>query len=263
MAAIEKWICGLFAAWEMVIDFPLPAQLREKVKTANVPPVAVLTGFPLAGLLLGLALALAGRFCTAAFAPAAGAVLFAVAALLISECKESGRSLGLTVSFLMLRLRGASGEEALRRMNPDLNALTSPVAAAAVSLLLIFKAAMFYLLCIKFASSWMAVLFAGAFAVQGALTRVPELSGGQPMLAVSEVRFRIFIGVCVAVGLIWMTVFPFATLAAGVAVWLLATRFRFCFEERFGGVSAEMITFAGASAELLLLLTGVLFAVRV
>ena len=44
----EKYLRGAFGAWEMLIDFPLPAALRARLG-GRTDATSKLVGFPLAG----------------------------------------------------------------------------------------------------------------------------------------------------------------------------------------------------------------------
>ena len=267
MAAIEKLYRGVLAAWEMLIDAPPPEMLRNVVAERSKRAVPVpfrLAGFPLLGVVFGLLLALAGSFLIRVFHPAGGALAFAVVALLLLEWKDGGRSLGLSASALTQRWRGVPWDETLERMNPDLNALTSPLSAAILTLLEIVKAAMLFLICFGHANSWLVIVLAGGFAVQGALAGLPELGSGHPLLEIPERCRRRALGWTVGgICVVWMFFFPFGALIAGLAIWGMIVGFSRYFDRNFGGISAEMITLAGSAAEFLLLLIGVLFAIRV
>ena len=266
MAAIEKLYRGMLAAWEMLIDAPPPEVLRGVAERSKggVSAAFRLAGFPLLGLMFGVLLGLAGSFLVRVFHPAGGALAFAVVALLLLEWKDGGRSLGLTTSVLTLRRRGLAWDEALERMNPDLNALTSPLSAAVLTLLEIVKAAMLFLVCFGHANAWLVIVLAGGFAVQGALAGLPEEGSGRPFLEISEgSRNRVLGWVVGVICVVWMCFFPFGALMAGLAIWGMIVGFSRYFDRNFGGVSAEMITLAGSAAEFLLLLIGILFAIRI
>ena len=70
----EKYLRGAFGAWEMLIDFPLPAALRARLG-GRTDATSKLVGFPLAGAAVGILLALAAPLLDRPWPRAVGAQL--------------------------------------------------------------------------------------------------------------------------------------------------------------------------------------------
>ena len=127
----------------------------------------------------------------------------------------------------------------------------------------LLKALFFFLLCFYGAKLWLVVILVGAFTVQGTLAMLPDSESGKPFLAISEENHK-KIGIAAAViYVLLMLAFPVGIIAAGAAVYFIATGFRRYFLHEFGGVTANWITLAGAITESVLLLVGILLALHV
>ena len=245
----EKYLRGAFSAWEMLIDFPLPAALRARLG-GRTDATSKLVGFPLAGAAAGILLALAAVFCSVVFKPVAGSIIFAVLCTAFLDLKDSGRGLGLLTSCFLLKQHGVPMVDALPRMTGDWDAIGNPLAAVFVSLLEVAKAALLFTLAFYGAKLWILVILAGAFTVQGMLAADPDRESGVPLLPVPHENRRAG----------W---WAFGVIAAGAVVYFCATGFAGYFRRNYGGVTSDFITLAGSLTELLLLIVGVLFALDV
>ena len=258
----EKYLRGAFGAWEMLIDFPLPAALRARLG-GRTDATSKLVGFPLAGAAVGILLALAAVFCSVVFKPVAGSSIFAVLCTAVLDLKDSGRGLGLLTSCFLLKQHGVPMVDALPRMTGDWNAIGNPLAAVFVSLLEVAKAALLFMLAFYGAKLWILVILAGAFTVQGMLAADPDRESGVPLLPVPHENRRVGWWAFGILYLIMLPFFPFGVIAAGAVVYFCATGFAGYFRRNYGGVTSDFITLAGSLTELLLLIVGVLFALDV
>lgn len=262
MVRMDKWGRGVLAAWEMLIDFPLPPSLEE-YRGRGCDQFSRLIGFPLLGLAIGAVLVLVAAFCSAVFNRIAGGIIFALLATAFLDLKDSGRGVGLLLSLLLLKFRRIPFRESLGALNPDLAQADSPRLTVLLAVCELLKALFFFLLCFYGAKLWLVVILVGAFTVQGTLAMLPDSESGKPFLAISEENHR-KIGIAAAViYVLLMPVFPVGIIAAGAAVYFIATGFRRYFLHEFGGVTANWITLAGAITESVLLLVGILLALHV
>lgn len=258
----EKYLRGAFGAWEMLIDFPLPSGLEE-YRRRGCDQFSRLIGFPLLGLAIGVVLVLVAAFCSAVFNRIAGGIIFALLATAFLDLKDSGRGVGLLLSLLLLKFRRVPFRESLGALNPELVQTDSPQLTVLLAVFELLKALFFFLLCFYGAKLWLVVILVGAFTVQGTLAMLPDSESGKPFLAISEENHK-KIGIAAAViYVLLMLAFPVGIIAAGAAVYFIATGFRRYFLHEFGGVTANWITLAGAITESVLLLVGILLALHV
>ncbi len=262
MVKPEKLYRGMLAAWEMLIDFPLPAEIRAPLRR-GCDPVSRAAGFPLVGVTVGLALVSVAWFCSVVFNEVAGSVVFAVLATAFLDLKDSGRGLGLQTSLFLLRGRRVPLTEALPALNSaDLNAVGSPAAAVFLALLEVLKILFLFMLSFFHAKLWIVTVLVGAFTVQGVLAMQPDVTTQQPFIPLPpESRVRIWRPFAV-IFVLMMLVFPIGMIVAGAAVYFIATGLSRWFDRTFGGVSAAWITLVGAVTELGLLALGILFALH-
>ena len=255
MVRVDKWVRGTLAAWEMLIDFPLPSGLEE-YRRRGCDQFSRLIGFPLLGLAIGVVLVLVAAFCSAG-------IIFALLATAFLDLKDSGRGVGLLLSLLLLKFRRVPFRESLGALNPELVQTDSPQLTVLLAVFELLKALFFFLLCFYGAKLWLVVILVGAFTVQGTLAMLPDSESGKPFLAISEENHK-KIGIAAAViYVLLMLAFPVGIIAAGAAVYFIATGFRRYFLHEFGGVTANWITLAGAITESVLLLVGILLALHV
>lgn len=262
MVRVDKWVRGTLAAWKMLIDFPLPSGLEE-YRRRGCDQFSRLIGFPLLGLAIGVVLVLVAAFCSAVFNRIAGGIIFALLATAFLDLKDSGRGVGLLLSLLLLKFRRVPFRESLGALNPELVQTDSPQLTVLLAVFELLKALFFFLLCFYGAKLWLVVILVGAFTVQGTLAMLPDSESGKPFLAISEENHK-KIGIAAAViYVLLMLAFPVGIIAAGAAVYFIATGFRRYFLHEFGGVTANWITLAGAITESVLLLVGILLALHV
>lgn len=243
---------SMVAAWEMLIDFPVPGELKKKFG-GKVGDGVKLLGFPLLGVICGVILALAGQFCATVFNQIAGGVIFALLTLVFWDLKDSGRSLGVLGSFAALKIAKVSGENVWNNLNSNFMELKNPASLLVVVFLELFKFAVFFLLYRYSGKLWLIMVLAGGFTVQGYLAGLRDIAGS-PILSFTPVDAKRMWVTLAVISLFMMLFFgslsPFfaflLTLAAGV---LLSRHF----EATLSGVNIDAITFAGAATEVMLL----------
>ncbi len=261
----EKLIPGgivgqLLAAWEYVLDFPLPAAWRSKVWRGANPEQKVCTAWAMSvlGFLYGLVAVVAGWVLRELFSPIPAAVVFAVLTLIWLELKDSGRGLWQLGSLAEQLAARDSGGPALLRLATDPRVLVGAVPTLALMLIVMFKLLALYLLFRHGAALWVAGMLAWVFAAEAALAALPELDRGRPLLSLPENGFALLCAAPLVLMLpTALRVLPMALLGTAVALVSIALLRQFCWR-RFGGVTANLITLCGSVLELELLLVGLL-----
>ena len=262
MKKILELYTGLLTAWPTVIDFKfpqmlIPPQLRTPSRRLQ------LAAFPLLGGLCGLLLTVLCCFTSHVFNPVAGGFIFAVLVLLFLEAKDSGRGLGLLLSFFLAKVDGFPWRETLPRLSSDPGRpLANPLGAIFLSLLEICKLLLLFSLALFHAPYWITVVLCGSFAMQAYLMMLPQVGKNVPFLAVSPDNRQFLWYGTVPFGLVSLLLFPFGTIAAIVFFFIFMRFTERVLREELQGVTADMITFAGTITEHVLLLIGIFLAIH-
>lgn len=254
---------SLVNAWELLLDYPLPKSWRNSAKDGGEPsPYLTMLALPVVGLIVALLLLLFWKVCTGIFHGIGPAMLFAVAATLLLDCKDSGRGQSLLVTVISAAMRNVRLAPLLPQLRaPHLNDLVGAVPVAALVLLELFKLWGFFMLARYGAVEWIVAVLVLPFTVQGYLAPLRNLNGKGEFLAVLPAQqphiwmVAVFLMLFLALGM------AKAALVATAVAFLLALLCRNWYDRMFGGVTAELITLTGAVAELAVLLIGLLFAV--
>ncbi len=257
---VKTLLTSSFAeAWQLIWDFPMPGILRNAAGKEKANPYFTMLAVPVTGLAAALLLLIFFKFCTWIFSGIAPAMLFAVAATLFLDCKDSGRGLSLTVTAASLLTGGTDITPALPKLRPaDLNEFKGAVPAAVMVLLELFKLWGFFILARYGAAVWIIAVLVLSFTVQGVMMTLRDLNGTEPFLAVMPPRhLHIWIAATVLILFLGLSL-PKAALAGLVCSFIFAVICRNWFERIFGGATAEMVTLAGSVSELMVLLLGLL-----
>ena len=250
---------GFGAAWDLLIDIPLPQALRpESGRRPQADPLLTAAAFPLIGFVTGLLLLTVGKLFLAVLPLRAAAVAFMLLTAAWMECKDHGRGLGLLVNFLSSRFRGEPADRALRQLSADLDGSRGAIPSAVLSVLVIFKLATYYLIFVNHLGAMLPAALILGFTMQGELAALAE-PGSLPA-AIDDAglkAMRLTAGFCLLFTLLFA---PLAVLSATAAAVLLATGIRFRLLRSGDEVNDRVITLAGVMVETLVLFAALLFA---
>ena len=230
MNRTDKFIDSFREAWSMVIDVPH----GENDNRAAVPFLTA-AFIPLAGVVVGVLLTAAGFV----LAWKAGAVLWAFAALLVTELVDSGRGSRAFSEYVCKKL---------------LNMSDGYFMQAAGTLLLIFKLAALYVISRSGNCGFMIVFFVVVFSVEMYLAAMPERGA---ILEVDEDEKRFLWVIPGVVVFLTFWIYPFAVLFSVLAAWgtIVLCRKKIWAKDRV--LTGDDITFASGVCE------AVLFAVAI
>ncbi len=257
----KPFATGVITAWEMLIDLPLPTALRKKFRR-RADPAMTLMGFPVVGLLFGVAAWLAGTLFHNLFNPVAASLLWALLVAAALTFKDYGRGVSLLGSCFMLKLRGEPAAEAAVRAESGISILNHPAATLFLGLFEILLVVFLYLLASYGATGWITVVLTGAFTLQGYLALHAEDLAGSPLLPVAPEEHRRLWITAGIIGLLLVFVFPVGVVAAAAIVYFASTGFAGYFRRNLGSLTADQVTLVGTFIEFLLLFTGVLLALK-
>ena len=248
------------AAWDMLMDISVPRAVRNMCAGKRVTHPELAQGFVIAGVFTGVLFALFSALLSISWINSyAAAGIFAVAAALASEFKDSGRGLRLLISAVSRKLSGDSWSGGvLNAYSGDGSCEKSP----GNILLLLFY-------CIEVVSSgllsyhraawWFVAVFAGAFTVQMLFATLPRAFGHEPFIKIASGKKKEIWILPVVIGVLNILFFPAAGIAAAVIVGVLAPILYKNFLLTRTPVTADVITLCGKLTEIILLLCGVIF----
>jgi cobalamin synthase len=263
---IKDWLKYFGMAWDMLIDLPLPKKVVDFSDDESYD-INAQRCFPLVGLLVGLLTIILAALLSKMMNMSAAAILFAAIMTIFIVLKDSARSLGSLVSFIELKTENVATVTALYNMKGNINIRQpqSLVAVLSIFLVMIFYLLMFGLMIIYNCYFWMLLVFMLSFTIQGTLATVPSVGDKKPLIAVPPQGvlqiwyiagfISLFVMFYAMPGSIFATLITFALAFLGTQ-WL--GRFS---ENKVGGISINMIGFAGFIFEVIALLIGIIFLV--
>lgn len=254
----NKSLAALAAAWNLLIDIPLPKSLRVRADDMDEDSSELTAlAFPVVGLILGFILFVAGWLLSGLFQLSVGAALFGGLAVLLSESSDSGRGFCLAVSYVENLSDGMGLSGSFQSLESDWRSFSDFVSTVAGVVLLEVKFFCFRELFLAGAWSWVMGIFVLGAASQGYLSSCRSLYSGESFLAVTgSARHHIWL-VAVFIMLFYISN-PAAVLLSLLVAVLGSVLFgRWC-EDRFHGLDAMTITLFGFWVELAVLLLGVL-----
>lgn len=260
----KSWLKYFGKAWDMVIDMPLPQKVvyfpDEETYDINVMKM-----LPVAGLVAGLLIVLFAKL-LGLIHPAAAAVIFAVVMTLLTLIRDSGRSIGCTLSFIELKIEKISTVAALYNMNSNLKSSQSAVGILTMIMIMVFYMLTYYLMMLYNFSYWMILVLVLNFTIQGTLATLPNVSDKTPLIEAPRHSIIQVWYIAGFISLFILFVSPFATFYATVITFALAffgvrILHQFC-AKKVGGINTNIISFSGFVFEIAAYLIGIVFLVK-
>lgn len=252
---------AFFAAWELLLDLRVPDKLRRRYPPEKADPRLTLLAVPAVGFAVAVVVLLAGTLLrhTFLFSENGAAILFALAVTILLDAKDSGRGVSLLIAVVAMLFRKIPLLPSLPQLrSPNLGSLSGAVPVAALVLLEMFKLGMWFLTFRAHAEAYLLVVVVLSFSLQGTLMTLPNLEDRAPFLDVPAPLQNQVWPVAVFLVLFVGIFLPLATLIATGATILFALVARNLCDRLYGGVTADLVTLAGAANELLLLFLGVI-----
>ncbi|MDD4817276.1 MAG: hypothetical protein PHI85_04830 [Victivallaceae bacterium] len=254
--SIAKILNALTAAWNMLLDWPLPPSIQNAFSSESQQDEdgeLTLLAFPLVGLIFGFIFLLAGKLSTLFLGDWAGGVLFALAATAATEAGNRGRGFCSTVSFAANWAETGDAAKALNRLGDSWRTLSGVAPTLTAFGYIALKLVCFTLLC-RYRCQWLLAIYVLDFAAQGFLATDKAL--GLPVAAAEKVRVHVWFPVIFI--LLFFIGHPAAPLLAFGAVFGGSYLFgRYC-RNFSGGLNTEKITLFGSFCELAALAVGTL-----
>ena len=257
MSVVKSFSADFIAAWNMLVDRPLP-KIAGPLGTGKAAPGGVLICFPLTGLVLGfltVGIASLAQTCLSHFA---GAFVFMLLAGMLLWFKDSGRGLAMLISYAARRFSGMETGRALGAASPRMeDSLHSPVvmmfSAVGTAAMLAMLFALFY----RGAGSWFPAVLAADALVQARLCLLPDRTG-TPFLRSSGPRELLSLAVAgIAAAVLMLLIFPrIAALGAMIIIWVWFWRELPESADFKQGIAPDWISLWGFWAAVLMLVCG-------
>ena len=258
MIQVKNCIADFTAAWNMLVDRPLP-RIAGPLGKGRATSGGVLICFPLIGLVLGFLTVWIASLLQMCLSPFAGAFVFTLLAGALLWIKDSGRGLAMFISYAARRLSGMESSQALETASPRMEiSLGSPVVMMFSAVGIVAMLGMLFALFYRGAGSWFpAILTADAF-VQARLCLLPGRRTGQPLLRTHGTREICTLAVAgIASALLMLLIFPrIAALGAVVIIWVWFWRELPESEGFRRGIAPDWISLWGFWAAVLMLVCG-------
>jgi len=252
-------LCGVAAAWEMLVDVPFPEKLRGLCRGRRPSGLGIAAGFVLVGLLAGIILALAGWILNLSRVNRyAASGIFALAAVAVCNGKDSFRGLKLLVSALSGLFSGRTWRDSLTGASADDGSFDKTGGCIAALTILGAELFSFALLFGGGASLWSVAVLTGGCTAQMFFAALPGANGSPYLALLPADRRKMWI--LPALVTLWMILrFPVAGIASSVIAGGLCAFIHRDFTLTKTPIAPDAITLAGKLAELVLLLCGLLF----
>ena len=250
-----KMLTALTAAWNMLLDWPLPTPSFNSSARENSDDDSEITllVFPVVGLICGFILLFFGKMFTLILGDWAGGVLFAFAAVAVTELGNHGRGFTSTLSFAANWAETGDAAKALNRLDDSWRTLSGMIPTLAAFGYIAVKLVCFTLLC-RYRCQWLIAVYVLDFAAQGFLAT--DSAQGLPLAAAEKFRTHVWFPAIFI--LLFFIGHPAAPLLAFAAVFGGSYLFgKYC-RNFSGGLNTEKITLFGAFCELAVLVVGTL-----
>ena len=237
MKSLENLCRAFYSAWDMMIDVPLPECRDNGYFYENNFLTSVM--IPAVGAVPGILLAALG---TVLDKSVAGSILWAFAAVIVSELITSGRA-GKFVADSLTKLIFRQSSECFVN--------------SVVTFLMLFKLAAFYLISYSGNTGFAVLLFVLVFAFEMYLVTFPEKNA---ILALEpeDMHWALYLFPAVVVFL-WFWSFPPAVLSSAAAVYGVAVLFRKRVWQEDHVISADDVTLCAGCAEFAILICAIIF----
>ncbi|MHB9138020.1 MAG: adenosylcobinamide-GDP ribazoletransferase [Victivallaceae bacterium] len=259
---VHKVLTASFAAaWEMLIDFPVPVSIKNAGKDfeENVFSPLIQMCFPVVGVVAGLILFIFGGILSLLSMKISGAVIFAITLTFLTEFKDSFRSLGAMVSLFDQLLAKKPLEYAMINLDNDVRNATGPLSSLVLVLSVLLKLFAFGMMFYYGFYYWIILVLVLSFTIQGHLAAASVLNTGLPLVEIThETRLYIW-GVAAFFVLFILFKAPYPSLIAFAVAFVFANLVRRFCEIKFNGVTIDIISLSSYIFELFTLLLGVLF----
>ena len=247
-------------AWDMLMDIPVPRFVRKLCSAKSVTHMELAHGFVLVGIFTGVVFALVSTLLSISWINkyvAAG--IFAVAAAVVCELKDSGRGLRLLISAISRKLSGEGWIDSVLDSSAQDGSFEKSSGSISALLITFIEVGCFGLLSYFRAAWWCVAVFAGAYTIQMLLATLPRTLGNEPFIKIApDKKMQIWIFPAV-IGVLSILFFPAAGIVGAVIVGGLGQIVHKNFQLTGTPVTADVITLCGKLTEIILLLCGIIF----
>ncbi|MFA6568836.1 MAG: adenosylcobinamide-GDP ribazoletransferase [Victivallales bacterium] len=260
----RSWLGALVSAWNLLLEIPFPnIGLWYEDETPTGDSLRTLACFPLVGALLGYAayciIWILSRFQSLTSVAAVSAILIVIGL----EVMTLGKNFNALVSFFEARIQGLGELELVAAVEKEPSFCKTALGLMFFLSVFILKIACVALLVYYERTTWLIVTMAVSYAVIAKMATARDLRTSQPFFETEEGRAEklawLFAG---AISFIVGWSYSPAVIIVLVLAYFFSGKFKGHCEMQFGGVTGKIIGTAGAAAETLILLAGVILLAR-
>lgn len=253
--------------WNIFVDMKLPAFLRAAgpgedqddsySETSAPPPLAKLMT-PLVGTFLGLCIYVPAWAMIKIFGVSAGGIATGVLAPLFLEMATGWAGLNALSSYINMRRRGATQDEALAAEPESIDEVKAPPSMIVMMSVYILKAGMFGILAAVSSPSWVIVALTGAYLVRAELASLKRPGEDESMFPTEDKLQRYHWHIAFVMMVIFGVASIPGALAAFALAWVMAWFSTNLCLGSVSGITPTAMNVFGSAAEIILLFFGVL-----
>ena len=260
----RTWLGALVSAWNLLLEIPFPnIGLWYEDEEPKGDSLRTLACFPIIGALLGYAayciIWILSRFQSLTSAAAVSAILIVVGL----EIVTLGKNFNALVSFLEAKLEGVGNIELIAAVEKEPASCKTTLGLMLFLSIFILKIACVALLVYYERTTWLIVTMAVSYAVIAKMATSRDLRTSQPLFETEDGRAEklawLFAGI---ISFIVGWSYSPAVIIILLLAYFLSGKLKNHCEMQFGGVTGKFVGMAGAAAETLILLAGVILLVR-
>ncbi len=260
----RTWLGALVSAWNLLLEIPFPnIGLWNEDEEPKGDSIRILACFPIVGALLGYAayclIWILSRFQSLTSVAAVSAILIVIGL----EIVTLGKNFNALVSFFEAKMQGLAELELVAAVEKEPAFCKTPIGLMFFLSVFILKIACVALLVYYERTTWLIVTMAISYAVIAKMATSRDLRTSQPLFETEEGRAEklawLFAGI---ISFIVGWSYSPGVLIVLILAYCLSGKFKGHCEMKFGGVTGKIVGMAGAAAETLILLAGVILLVR-
>ncbi len=260
----KNWLGSLVSAWNLLLEIPFPnIGLWYEDDKPRGDSLRTLACFPIVGAMLGYIayclIWILSRFQSLTSAAAVSAILIVIGL----EILTLGKNFNAMVSFFEAKIQGIGGLELVAAVEKEPSLCKSTLGLMFFLSVFILKIICVALLVYYERSSWLIVTMAVSYAVVAKMATARDLRTSQPFFEIEEGRAEKLAWLIAGVisFIVGWSYSP-AVIIVLILAYFISGKFKDYCEIKFGGVTGKIVGVAGASAETLILLAGVILLVR-
>ncbi|QSH40554.1 hypothetical protein P0136_12660 [Lentisphaerota bacterium ZTH] len=251
-------LADIIEIWNLLFAFPIKQRFNSD-EISEYPRIIVSQlWFPVIGLVLGLIYWLFGNLTVGIFGVVSGSILFSFCFTLLTILKDGGRGLAGMSAMVEFACEKVPMDQSLLHLPDSVRKVKGPFVPVTIILVVLLKLLCFFLMAYYGYVYWAIAIFVLSMTIRGHLAAMPDLASGEPMIKVQQQQ-RFFVWILAAFLVLFVLIkAPFTSLIGYGITFVLAIFLEKFIDRQVQGTNPNITNFAGETAEIILLLTGML-----